>query len=33
LKLFEEDLLVSLAEGISLGMDSREILSLLGVAS
>jgi vacuolar-type H+-ATPase subunit C/Vma6 len=33
LKLFEEDLLVSLAEGISLGMGSREILGLMGVAS
>jgi hypothetical protein len=33
LKLFEEDLLVSVAEGISLGMGSRETLDLMGVAS
>jgi hypothetical protein len=33
LKLFEEDLLVSVAEGISLGMGSRETLGLMGVAS
>jgi hypothetical protein len=33
LKLFEADLLVSVAEGISLGMDSRETLDLMGVAS
>ena len=33
LKLFEEDLLVSVAEGISLGMGSQETLDLMGVAS
>jgi hypothetical protein len=33
LKLFEADLLVSVAEGISLGMASRETLDLMGVAS
>jgi hypothetical protein len=33
LKLFEEDLLVSVAEGISLGMGSQETLGLVGVAS
>jgi vacuolar-type H+-ATPase subunit C/Vma6 len=33
LKLFEEDLLVSVAEGIGLGMGSRETLDLMGVAS
>jgi vacuolar-type H+-ATPase subunit C/Vma6 len=33
LKLFEEDLLVSIAEGITLGMASQETLSLMGVAS
>jgi hypothetical protein len=32
LKLFEEDLLVSVAEGISLGMGSQETLDLMGVA-
>jgi hypothetical protein len=33
LKLFEEDLLVSVAEGLSLGMGSQETLELMGVAS
>jgi vacuolar-type H+-ATPase subunit C/Vma6 len=33
LKLFEEDLLVSVAEGISMGMGSRETLELLGALS
>jgi vacuolar-type H+-ATPase subunit C/Vma6 len=33
LKLFEEDLLVNVAEGISLGMASQETLDLMGVAS
>jgi hypothetical protein len=33
LKLFEEDLLVSVAEGISLGMASQETLDIMGVAS
>jgi hypothetical protein len=33
LKLFEEDLLVSVAEGLSLGMASQETLDIMGVAS
>jgi vacuolar-type H+-ATPase subunit C/Vma6 len=33
LKLFEEDLLVSVAEGINMGMGSRETLDLMGAAS
>jgi vacuolar-type H+-ATPase subunit C/Vma6 len=33
LKLFEEDLLVSVAEGISMGMGSRETLELMGATS
>ncbi|AEF85933.1 hypothetical protein TREPR_1147 [Treponema primitia ZAS-2] len=33
LKLFEEDLLISIAEGLSLGMPAQDILDLLGVAS
>jgi vacuolar-type H+-ATPase subunit C/Vma6 len=33
LKLFEEDLLVSVAEGLSLGMGARETLELLGAVS
>jgi vacuolar-type H+-ATPase subunit C/Vma6 len=33
LKLFEEDMLVSVAEGISLGMGAQETLDLMGVAS
>ncbi|MDR3122441.1 MAG: V-type ATPase subunit [Treponema sp.] len=33
LKLFEEDLLVSVAEGIGLGMGARETLDLMEVAS
>jgi vacuolar-type H+-ATPase subunit C/Vma6 len=33
LKLFEEDLLISVAEGLSLGMGARETLELLGAVS
>jgi hypothetical protein len=33
LKLFEEDLLTSVAEGLSLGMGAQETLALLGAAS
>lgn len=33
LKQFEEDLLISLAEGISLGMSGQEVLAMLGVLS
>jgi vacuolar-type H+-ATPase subunit C/Vma6 len=33
LKLFEEDLLISVAEGLSLGMGAQDVLELLGVAS
>ncbi|WP_010259721.1 V0D/AC39 family V-type ATPase subunit [Treponema primitia] len=33
LKLFEEDLLVSVAEGLSLGMGAQETLELLGAVS
>ncbi|MFP3040343.1 V-type ATPase subunit [Treponema primitia] len=33
IKLFEEDLLISVAEGLSLGMPAQDILNLLGVAS
>jgi vacuolar-type H+-ATPase subunit C/Vma6 len=33
LKLFEEDLLISVAEGLSLGMGAQDVLELLGAAS